>query len=268
MEGLRTVESNRRVCRLPVLHKSTHWLLIPRHPSVSSPRSALRLTRPVDSAPHSAGRSSQGRQVGRTIPATGTSSRSARCGRVPSIRHHTAVRFVREPHASMWHVLRRRVLRIWTALVHNQEPSSATGREHFKRPDDAEKMFQRAMALSPDNADAKFYYAALREQAATDCRRTMCPECRHSSAAIVRHAVALAKGRTDVLELASRSVVHRVNRSRGAFGAHALSPLGTKAVLPRRAVWRGRSVGSRMRASKAARDYSRARDTGATCMYG
>ena len=46
MEGLRTVESNRRVCRLPVLHKSTHWLLIPRHPSVSSPRSALRLTRP------------------------------------------------------------------------------------------------------------------------------------------------------------------------------------------------------------------------------
>jgi hypothetical protein len=168
----------------------------------------------------------------------------------------------------MWHVLGRRVLRIWTALVHNQEPSSATGREHFKRPDDAEKMFQRAMALSPDNADAKFYYAALREQAATDCRRTMCPECRYSSAAIVRHAVALAKGRTDVLELASRSVVHRVNRSRGAFGAHALSPLGTKAVLPRRAVWRGRSVGSRMRACKAARDYSRARDTGATCIYG
>lgn len=168
----------------------------------------------------------------------------------------------------MWHVLGRRVLRIWTALVHNQEPSSATGREHFKRPDDAEKMFQRAMALSPDNADAKFYYAALREQAATDCRRTMCPECRYSRAAVVRHAVALAKGRTDVLELASRSVVHRVNRSRGAFGAHALSPLGTKAVLPRRAVWRGRSVGSRMRACKAARDYSRARDTGATCIYG
>ena len=132
----------------------------------------------VDSAPHSAGRSSQGRQVGRTIPATRTSSRPARCGRVPTIRHHTAVRFVREPHASMWHVLGRRVLG-FGRQSHNQEPSSAAGREHFKRPDDAEKMFQRAMALSPDSTDAKFYYAALREQAAdrctTDCRRTSAP---------------------------------------------------------------------------------------------
>jgi hypothetical protein len=81
----------------------------------------------------------------------------------------------------MWHVLGRRVLRIWTALVHNQEPSSATGREHFKRPDDAEKMFQRAMALSPDNADAKFYYAALREQAA----RTAVAQCAPSAAIVV-----------------------------------------------------------------------------------